>query len=70
MSKQAEVILEEALTLSPQDRATVIEELLASLDQPDPKIDALWAKASEDRVSAYEAGKLETISVEAVLMKF
>ncbi len=70
MSEQTELILKQALALSPQNRATLIEGLLASLDQPDPKIDAVWAKVAEDRISAYESGQLETISAEAVLKKY
>jgi len=58
------------LTLSPKDRAALAEKLLASLDQPDPAIDALWAKEAEDRISGYEAGKLEAIPAEAVLKKY
>lgn len=70
MSDQAEDVLEQALTLSPKDRATVAEKLLASLDQPDPAIDALWAEEIEDRIDAYEARELEAIPVEDVLKKY
>ncbi len=70
MSEHKEVILEQALALSPKDRATLIEKLLASLDQPDPTVDALWAKEAEDRISAYEAGELETIPAESVFKKY
>lgn len=37
-------LIKDALTLPPSDIADVIEQLLKSLDQPDPTIDALWKK--------------------------
>ena len=70
MSEHAEAILEQALTLSPKDRATLVEKLLASLDQPDPAIDTLWAKEAEDRINAYEAGELDAIPAEEVFKKY
>jgi len=33
--------------------------LLASLDQPDARIDELWAKEAEDRLAAFEAGRMK-----------
>lgn len=41
MLEHTETILEQALLLSPKDRATLVEKLLASLDQPDLTIDCL-----------------------------
>jgi putative addiction module component (TIGR02574 family) len=70
MSEHAEAILEQALLLSPKDRATLVEKLLASLDQPDLAVDALWAKEAEDRISAYEAGELKAIPAEEVFKKY
>jgi len=70
MLEHTEAILEQALALSPKDRAALVEELLASLDQPDPTVDALWAKEVEDRINAYEAGELEAIPAEAVFKKY
>jgi putative addiction module component (TIGR02574 family) len=70
MPELAETILEQALALSPKDRAALVEKLLASLDQPDSAVDTLWAKEAEDRISAYEAGELEAIPAEAVFKKY
>lgn len=53
MLEHREAILEQALLLSPKDRATFIEKLLASLDQPEVVIDDLWAKESEDIALLY-----------------
>lgn len=69
MLEHPEVILKQALLLSPKDKAILVEKLLASLDQPDSAIDGLWAKEAEDRIDAYEAGDLKTISAEEIFEK-
>lgn len=55
-------ILKEALSLKPQERYLLVEEILKSLDQPDEKIDQIWMEESERRVQAVRDGRLETIS--------
>lgn len=66
----ADNILREALTLNPSEKAQLIDKLLSSLDKPDTEIDELWAKEAEDRINAYEQGKLRAISLEKVLQKY
>jgi putative addiction module component (TIGR02574 family) len=66
MSERAEQIVEEALRLPPVERAVVVEQLLFSLDRPDPQIDTLWAREAEDRLAAYEAGQLQALPAEEV----
>jgi putative addiction module component (TIGR02574 family) len=63
-------ILKEALNLAPKNRASLIEKLLASLDQPDKTIDELWAREAENRIDAYEAGNIKAISAEQVFGKY
>lgn len=70
MGKSANLILDQALELSATERADVAEKLLFSLDSPDSKIDALWAKEADARVEAYKNGKLETVSAEEVFSKY
>ena len=70
MGNSANLILNQALELSATERAAVAEELLVSLDSPDPKIDALWEKEANSRVEAYKNGKLETITSEEVFSKY
>ena len=43
-----------------------VERIIASLDQPDAFLDALWVKEAEDRLTAYRAGELEAIDAEGV----
>ncbi len=67
---KTEKILKEALELLPLERATIADKLLSSLDKPDKTIDGLWRKEVEDRIAAYESGKMETVSVKKVLAKY
>ena len=63
-------ILREALTLNPSEKAQLIDKLISSLDKSDREIDELWAKEAEDRIEAYNAGKLKAVSLEKVLQKY
>lgn len=59
MSETAEKIFSEALSLSPNERADLIEKLLSSFEfPPDQSIDDLWAEEVEDRIDAYERGEI------------
>ena len=65
-----ENIIKEALTLRPSEKAQLIDKLISTLDKPDTEIDELWAKEAEDRIDAYDQGKLKTVSLEKVLQKY
>jgi len=60
----------EALTLSPSEKAQLIDKLISTLDKSDKEIDELWAKEAEDRIDAYDQGKIKAISLEKVLEKY
>ncbi|MDC4202859.1 MAG: addiction module protein [Candidatus Manganitrophus sp.] len=62
----AKDILEKALKLKPQDKLTVVEGLLKSLDEPDKDIDQIWAEEAEKRLDAYRRGGLEGIPMEEI----
>jgi putative addiction module component (TIGR02574 family) len=61
MKANVKGILVGALALSARERAALADELLASLDQSDSRIDALWAKEAEDRLTAFESGQMKAI---------
>ena len=63
-------VFKEALTLRPFEKAQLIDKLLSSLDKPDKEIDELWAREAEDRIDAYDQGKIKAISLEKVLQKY
>ena len=47
-----------------------MDDILASLDEPDPNIDKSWAKEAEDRLAAYRRGEIKAIPLEQVLAKY
>ncbi len=70
MSASSEQILQQALALPPQDRAEIVERLLASFQAPpDPRLDELWAREAEDRLDAYDRGELGTVPADEVLAR-
>jgi putative addiction module component (TIGR02574 family) len=70
MSASSEQILKEALALPPQERAELVEQLLATFQSPpDPHLDELWAREAEDRLDAYDRGELKAISAEEVFKR-
>jgi putative addiction module component (TIGR02574 family) len=70
MSTTSEQILQQALGLSPEDRAEIVERLLASFQTPpDPLLDELWAREAEDRLDAYDRGELGAVPAEEVFAK-
>jgi len=65
-----DALFKEALLLEPKERAELIDKLLSSLDKLDTKVDALWVREAEDRIEAYEQGKMRAVSLEDVLRKY
>ena len=63
-------ILTKALKMPPAERAEMANRLLQSLDKPDKEIDELWKKEAEDRIDAFEAGDIQTLTVQEVVEKF
>lgn len=61
MPQSAKSLLHEALNLTLNDRAALVDRLIASLDKPDATLDALWLKEAEDRLAAFRAGDLGVV---------
>jgi len=59
-------LLDEAMKLKPEERFTLVEGLIKSLDEPDKKLDEIWSEEAEKRLKAYREGKLEAISLEEI----
>ena len=70
MSTETREILDRAMELPAVEKARLVDQLLSSLDEPDEAIDALWRKEVEDRIQAYQAGKLKSVSLSDVLAKY
>lgn len=59
-------LLAEAMKLKPEERFTLVEGLIKSLDEPDKKLEEIWAEEAEKRLTAYREGKLEGIPMEDI----
>ncbi|MBF0282640.1 MAG: addiction module protein [Zetaproteobacteria bacterium] len=63
-------LLKDVLALDAPSRAELVDELLASLDQPDQAIDTLWAAEAESRIDAYDRGEIGSVSVHEVMARY
>ncbi len=70
MSESTQQLLRTALSLPANECAALAEELLSSLDHPDSAVDELWASEAEDRLAAFQAGKMAAIPAEEVFAEF
>jgi putative addiction module component (TIGR02574 family) len=67
MTTSVEELVKRARALSPQDRARLAEELLASLDEDsDADAEAAWEQEIARRVDEIKAGRAKLISAEQV----
>lgn len=63
-------LLEAALLLPADERASLVEKLLQSLNLPtEAEVDRLWVEEAERRVSQVEAGEVEVIPGEQVFAR-
>jgi len=62
-------IIREVVSLPVEERALVVESLLASLNQPEFEIDAQWASLAQIRLSELQTKKLSTLDGDQVFNK-
>ncbi len=63
-----QAILNEALKLPPIDKASVIDQLMASFDISERRrIDEAWAYEAERRIDAYDNGRISARPVSDVM---
>jgi putative addiction module component (TIGR02574 family) len=61
MTRHAETVLREAMTLAEQERAEIAGALLKSLEpEPEADVEAAWRQEVAVRVAALDAGEVET----------
>lgn len=60
-------LLEQALRLDPTERLELVDQVLHSLDRPDPTVDRIWIEEAERRLTAYRAGRVRGIPAEDVV---
>ena len=51
-------ILEKVLQLRPEERSRIVDGILRSLDEPDPRIDQIWTEEAQRRLDAYRNGRI------------
>lgn len=59
MNTRVEAMVEQAKVLSAEERVALLDALGELFSPPDAQWQEAWARESEDRLAAYEAGKLE-----------
>ena len=70
MTLKANFILNEALSMSPAERAMLAHCLITSLDQPkDKNVDAEWIKLAQKRLEDLESGNAKPVSWESIKQK-
>ncbi|WP_100636976.1 addiction module protein [Marinomonas sp. ef1] len=63
-------IVEDALSLSMNERVELAEKLLESLDTPNAELNAIWGQESDARIEAYEKKQLTSKPLSEVLRKY
>ncbi len=63
---EAGELLARAVRLRPEERFALLEGLIKSLDEPDEKLDQIWAEEAEKRLEAYRAGRLKGVPAEKI----
>ncbi len=70
MTDRSQQILTQAMSLSPMERAELVEELLATFDFPSrTEIDTGWRVEAEDRLEAFERGDMQAIPADEVFRR-
>ena len=63
MASKVEFLLNEALTMSPSERATIAHCLISSIDEPtEDNVDKEWLKLAEIRLSELENNKVNPVT--------
>lgn len=68
MSTPFAALEEEALKLSPEERALLADHLLASLG-PQGEVEAAWAEEAERRLAEVESGRAPLVPLEQALTR-
>ena len=67
MTEKSQVVLDEALKLTTNERAEVAEQLIANLDEAsDTDVEQAWQEEVQRRLQQIECGEVKTIPWEVV----
>lgn len=68
MTDKTQAIVEQALKLSPTERAEVAEKLIVSLDEvPDTDVEQAWQGEIQRRIQQIDRGEVELIDSDTVM---
>lgn len=67
MTERVDQLASAARTLTPVEKAELVERILATLDATDPRNDERWAEEGADRLAAFDRGEIAALDFEAVL---
>ncbi len=70
MNARVRSLGQEARSLSAKERCELVDDILTSLDVPDPAIDAAWAAEAHDRLEAWRRGELASVPADDVFAKY
>lgn len=70
MTTSTDQLLDLAQKLDPNERLTLVERILGSLDEADPVLDGLWLQEADRRLAAYRSGELRAIPLTEVLARY
>jgi len=62
-------ILEHLASMPFEERASIVDSLLRTLNQPDAEIDRLWAAEAQRRLDELRSGQTEAIPADVVFAK-
>jgi putative addiction module component (TIGR02574 family) len=69
MTPQPQRVYRDALELSPEERAQLIDLLFVSLSSESRDVDERWAAEAEDRIDAYERGEIRATPADEVFSR-
>jgi hypothetical protein len=56
--------------MPPQDRIALVEDVLDTLDRPDPELDRLWTQEASERLATYRRGELAAKALSDIIGKY
>ncbi|MBW2631804.1 MAG: addiction module protein [Deltaproteobacteria bacterium] len=62
-------IISEAESLPVEERATVVDSILRTLDRPDPDVDRKWAEVARHRLEELRSGNVRAVSGDQVFAR-
>ncbi len=66
MSETVDTIISKAETLSPDEKAELIDRLLVAFHKTNSEIDAYWGEEAERRLDAYDRGEMTAIDISEI----